>query len=56
VAPDQKGVCAKSAWLVFFDASGISLPAVARRTWSPKGQTPILRHRGNWKRPRWLRR
>ena len=50
MAQDQKGACAKSAWLVFFDESGISLLPVTRRTWSPRGQTPILRHRCNWKR------
>ena len=50
MAQDQKGACAKSAWLVFFDESGISLLPVTRRTWSPRGVTPILRHRCNWKR------
>jgi hypothetical protein len=35
---------------VFFDESGISLLPVTRRTWSPRGTTPILRHRCNWKR------
>jgi hypothetical protein len=32
-----------------FDESGISLLPVTRRTWSPKGTTPILRHRCNWR-------
>jgi hypothetical protein len=50
VAPDQKGAADKRAWLVFFDESGISLLPVTRRTWSPRGRTPILRHRCNWKR------
>jgi DDE superfamily endonuclease len=50
VAEDQKGAWAKSAWLVFLDESGISLLPVTRRTWSPRGVTPILRHRCNWKR------
>lgn len=35
---------------MFFDESGISLVPVTRRTWSPRGTTPILRHRCNWKR------
>jgi hypothetical protein len=39
-----------SAWLVFLDESGISLLPVTRRTWSPRGVTPVLRHRCNWKR------
>jgi hypothetical protein len=50
VAQDQKRAHAKSAWLVFFDESGISLIPPVRRTWSVRGQTPILRHRFHWKR------
>jgi hypothetical protein len=50
VAADQKRARAKSAWLVFFDESGISLIPPMRRTWSQRGTTPILRHRMAWKR------
>jgi hypothetical protein len=50
VAADQKGARAESAWLVFFDESGISLIPPVRRTWSPRGRTPILRHRMAWKK------
>jgi hypothetical protein len=50
VAADQKGARAESAWLVFFDESGISLIPPVHRTWSPRGRTPILRHRMAWKR------
>jgi hypothetical protein len=50
VAADQKGAAAETAWLVFFDESGISLIPPVRRTWSPRGTTPILRHRMAWKR------
>jgi hypothetical protein len=50
VATDQKRARAKSAWLVFFDESGISLIPPVRRTWSRQGRTPILRHRMAWKR------
>jgi hypothetical protein len=50
VAPDQKGAVAESAWIVFFDESGISLIPPVRRTWSRRGTTPILRHRMAWKR------
>jgi DDE superfamily endonuclease len=50
VAADQKRACAKSAWIVFFDESGISLIPPVRRTWSPRGTTPVLRHRVAWKR------
>src|SRR5829696_5645869 len=50
MAADQKGAAEKRAWLVFFDESGISLLPVTRRAWSPRGVTPILRHRCNGKR------
>jgi transposase len=50
MAQDQKGARAKSAWIVFFDESGVSLIPPVRRTWSPRGQTPILRHRFGWKK------
>jgi transposase len=50
VAADQKGARAESAWIVFFDESGISLIPPVRRTWSVRGHTPVLRHRVAWKR------
>jgi transposase len=50
VAADQKGAAAESAWLVFFDESAVSLIPPVRRTWSPRGQPPILRHRFGWKK------
>jgi DDE superfamily endonuclease len=50
VAAEQKRARAESAWLVFFDESGISLIPPVRRTWSPRGHTPLLRHRYHWKR------
>jgi hypothetical protein len=50
VAADQKGAAAESAWLVFFDESAVSLIPPVRRTWSPRGTTPILRHRFGWKK------
>jgi transposase len=36
--------------LVFWDESGASLLPVTRRTWAPRGVTPVIRHRFNWKR------
>jgi DDE superfamily endonuclease len=36
--------------IVFWDESGASLLPVARRTWAPQGQTPVIRHRFKWKR------
>ena len=50
VAADQKGAAAESAWLVFCDESAVSLIPPVRRTWSPRGRTPILRHRFGWKK------
>jgi len=50
VAADQKRAAAKSAWLVFFDESAVSLIPPVRHTWSPRGVTPILRHRFGWKK------
>ncbi|MFE2187031.1 transposase [Streptomyces sp. NPDC059455] len=40
----------KRAWIVFFDESGVSLLPRVRRTYAPRGRTPTLRHRLNWKR------
>jgi hypothetical protein len=50
VAADQKGAAAETAWIVFFDESAVSLIPPVRRTWSPRGHTPILRHRFGWKK------
>ena len=50
MAADQKGARANSAWVVFFDESGISLIPPVRRTWSVRGRTPVLRHRMAWKK------
>jgi transposase len=33
------------AYLVFLDESGFLLIPTVRRTWAPRGQTPVLRHR-----------
>jgi hypothetical protein len=39
-------------WLVFEDESGISQQPVVRRTWAPRGETPVLRPTGgNWEAP-----
>jgi hypothetical protein len=36
--------------IVFWDESGASLLPVVRRSWAPRGHTPIIRHHFNWKR------
>ena len=38
------------AWVVFLDESGISEQPPVRRTWAPRGKTPILRHPFSWKK------
>jgi transposase len=35
---------------VFWDESGVSLLPVVRRTWAPRGHTPVIRHHFKWKR------
>ena len=50
MAQDQGGALSRGAWICFLDESGCSLRPPVRRTWAPRGQTPILRHRGHWKR------
>jgi transposase len=49
VAADQKKARAEEAHLVLIDESGFFLNPLVRRTWAPKGRTPVLtgfgRHR-----------
>src|SRR3989442_621584 len=47
----KKNARRQRAWLVFEDESGVSQQPVVRRTWAPRGQTPVLIHTGgHWKR------
>jgi transposase len=50
VGRDKKRACRKQAWIVFEDECGASLTPAVRRTWAPKGKTPILRHCFNRKK------
>jgi transposase len=51
MAHGKKNACRRRAWLVFEDESGISQHPVVRRTWAPRGETPILTHTlNNWRR------
>ena len=51
VGPAKKNARRHHAWLVFEDESGVSQQPVVRRTWAPRGETPILTHTGgHWKR------
>jgi DDE superfamily endonuclease len=45
LAEDQGGALRRGAWICFVDESGASLVPPVRRTWAPRGHTPILRHR-----------
>jgi len=44
VAPDQKKTLRLGAYLAFVDESGFLLIPTVRRTWAPRGKTPLLHH------------
>ena len=51
LADSKKNARRQRAWLVFEDESGVSQQPVVRRTWAPRGQTPVLTSTGaNWQR------
>jgi transposase len=51
VAADKKNAAQQRAWIFFEDESGFSQQPSIRRTWAPRGQTPVLKARGNhWSR------
>jgi transposase len=50
LATHQKKARQTRAVLVFLDESGFSETPSVRRTWAPRGQTPILVTPFNWKR------
>jgi len=50
LAADKKGALQTGATIVFVDESGFSQRPSVRRTWAPRGQTPLLREHFNWKR------
>ena len=50
LAAVEKRARRQHALIVFEDESGVSLLPSVRATWAPRGQTPVLRHRFNWKR------
>jgi transposase len=45
VAPGKKNARRLGAHLVFVDESGFLLIPSVHKTWAPRGQTPIIRHR-----------
>jgi transposase len=48
MAGSKKKARRQEAWIFFQDESGVSQRPSIRRTWAPKGQTPILIHAFNW--------
>lgn len=51
LADGKKNARRQRAWIVFEDESGVSQHPVVRRTWAPRGETPILRHTlSHWRR------
>jgi len=51
LARGKKNARRQRAWLVFEDESGFSQQPVVRRTWAPRGHTPVLTHtRATWQR------
>ena len=50
VAQAKKNARRRRAWIIFQDESGVSQRPPVRRTWAPRGQTPVLIHAFNWKK------
>ena len=48
LAGGKKNARRRQAWIVFEDESGVSERPSVRRTWAPRGQTPVLIHAFNW--------
>ena len=47
MAGGKKNAARERAWIFFQDETGFTQQPSVRRTWAPRGQTPILRSRGN---------
>jgi transposase len=50
MARRKKNARRRRALIVFQDESGISQRPSVRRTWAPRGHTPVLVHAFNWKK------
>ena len=48
LARGKKNARRRRAWIVFQDESGVSQRPPVRRTWAPRGETPVLIHAYNW--------
>jgi transposase len=49
MAPHPKKGLRLKKLLVFFDEAGVSDRPTVRRTWAPKGKTPVISGAGGWK-------
>jgi len=49
LAGGKKNARRRQAWILFQDESGVSERPSIRRTWAPRGETPVLIHACNWK-------
>jgi transposase len=50
LARGKKNARRRRAWIAFQDESGVSQRPPVRRTWAPRGETPVLIHAFNWKK------
>ena len=50
MAGGKKNARRQRAWIVFQDESGLSQRPAVRRTWAPRGRTPVLVHAFNWQK------
>lgn len=50
MASGKKNAKRHNAVIVFADESGLSQRPPIRRTWAPKGQTPVIRHSFSWQK------
>jgi hypothetical protein len=48
--PALKKARRQKAWIFFQDESGVSQRPSIRRTWAPRGETPVPVHAFNWKK------
>lgn len=45
MATGKKNAARRRAWLIFIDEAGLLMAPLVRRSWAPRGDTPILRQR-----------
>jgi transposase len=50
MAEGKKNARNRRAWIVFEDESGVTDRPPIRRTWAPRGQTPVVNHPYRWRK------